>query len=64
MDENKKIDAIKEKILNRINTALDYMTTEEIYPTDVQRSMVIKNLVSSYDCLERVSYYFINKEEK
>ena len=51
MYENEKIDEIKEKILDRINTALDYMTTAEVYPIDVRRTMVIKNLVESYDIL-------------
>ena len=54
MDENEKIDEIKEKILDRINTALDYMTTAEVYPIDVRRTMVIKNLVESYDILNNI----------
>lgn len=51
MDENEKIDEIKEKLLDRINTALEYMTTAEIYPNDLRRTMIIKNLVESYDIL-------------
>lgn len=51
MYENEKIDEIKEKILDRINTTLDDMTTDDIHPKDIQRLMVIKNLVESYDIL-------------
>lgn len=54
MYENEKIDEIKEKILDRINTALDCMTTDDIYPKDIQRLMVIKNLVESYDILNNI----------
>ena len=54
MDENEKINEIKEKLLDRINTALDYMTTAEIYPNDVRRTMVIKNLVDSYEVLNNI----------
>ncbi len=49
MDENEKIDEIKEKILDRINTTLDYMSAN-----DVRCSMVIKNLVDSYDVLNNI----------
>lgn len=47
MDENEKIDAIKEKLLDAINVALDR-------PMDVQRSITIKNLVDSYDVLNNI----------
>lgn len=49
MYENEKIDEIKEKILDRISFALDHM--DGVYPRDVQRSLMIKNLVDSYDIL-------------
>lgn len=54
MDENEKIDEIKEKLLDRINTALEFMTTEEVYPNDVRRTIIIKKLIESYDILNNI----------
>lgn len=51
MDENEKIDEIKEKILDKINITLDCISIN-----DIQRSMVIKNLVDSYDVLNNIMY--------
>lgn len=51
MDENEKIEEIKEKILDRINIALDCITIN-----DVQKSIIIKNLVESYDVLNNIYY--------
>lgn len=52
MDENEKIDEIKEKLLDRINTTLDHMCIT--LDSDVRCSMVIKNLVDSYDVLNNI----------
>lgn len=52
MDENEKIEEIKEKLLDRINTTLDHMYIT--LDSDVRCSMVIKNLVESYDVLNNI----------
>lgn len=52
MDENEKIDEIKDKLLDRINTTLDHMCVN--LDKDVRCSMVIKNLVDSYDVLNNI----------
>lgn len=56
MDENEKIDEIKEKILNNIDATLDHMSIN--LNTDVRCSMVIKNLVESYDILNNIREEF------
>lgn len=49
MDENEKIEEIKDKLLDKINLVLDCMTIN-----DVQKSIIIKNLVESYDVLNNI----------
>lgn len=53
MDENEKIEEIKEKLLDRINTTLDHMCIT--LDSDVRCSMVIKNLVDAYCVLNDIS---------
>ena len=56
MDENEIIDNIKYDILKEIKDALNYlnMNRTSIDVHDVQRSIVIKNLVDSYDVLNNI----------
>jgi hypothetical protein len=56
MDENEIIDNIKYDILKEIKDALNYLNLHRtsIDVHDVQRSVVIKNLVDSYDVLNNI----------
>lgn len=48
MDENEKIEEIKDKILRKVLTALDGISDTSPYHIDVQNSMVVKNLIEAY----------------
>jgi len=52
MDENEKIDEIKDKLLDRIGFCLDHMCVN--LDKDIRCSMIIKNLVDSYDVLNNI----------
>ena len=56
MDENEMIDEIKEKLLKEVNDTLKYINVykTEVNEHDVQRSIIIKNLVDSYDVLNNL----------
>ena len=51
MDESMKIEEIREKLLKKINDALDEITDNSSYESDVMNSEVIKNLTEAYDTL-------------
>ena len=52
MDESVTIEEIREKILKKMNDALDNINDQSSYDSDVMNSEVIKNLTEAYDILQ------------
>lgn len=54
MDEVKKIESIKDKILDKIDLELDFINNNSMGGGDVHMSEVIKNLADAYVSLNEV----------